>query len=131
MTGQKQAVLFAPEEYWAMPPAEKRIRCNGCGAKGLGGLLVPDTLYGLSIEEACNIHDFMYNRGKTIEDKKEADRVFLNNMVRIVDNNTAWKWLKALRRRRARTYYEVVKHFGAPAFWSGKNDIKNLMTVRI
>ena len=51
----------------------------------------------------------MYHNGKTIEDKKEADRVFLNNMLRLVDGKTKWRFVRRLRRRRARIYFEAVK----------------------
>jgi hypothetical protein len=124
-------ILYAPAGYWKLTDQQKKIVCNGCGAKGLGGFIVPDTLYGLSIEEACNIHDFMYCRGQTIDDKKEADRVFLNNMTRIIDDHTSVHWLRALRRKRAKTYYEAVKLFGAPAFWRGKNNHDNLRSISI
>jgi hypothetical protein len=114
-------VLFAPKEYWALAK-EQHIRvCNGCGTKGLCGLLVPDTIWGLNITDACDIHDFMYHVGKDLGDKELADRVFLNNMLRLVDENTSWKWLKRLRARRAMTYYKAVVELGGPAFWSNKN----------
>ena len=116
--------LFAPATYWKLNPHEKKKICNGCGTKGLGGILVPDTLYGLSIEEACNIHDYMYHIGHTIEDKEKADRVFLNNMLRIIESvKYPWylKWFKWLRCQRAMKYYQAVRDFGGPAFWKGKN----------
>ena len=120
-------MLWAPVEYKKLSSCDKDRICNGCGSKGLGGIIVPDTLWGLSIEEACDIHDFMYARGKTIEDKKEADRVFLNNMQRIIAAKKSYAILTWLRRRRAKTYYEAVKYFGGPAFWCGKNHPDNIM----
>lgn len=116
--------LFAPSHYWRLQPWEKREICNGCGTKGLGGILVPDTLYGVSIEEACNIHDYMYHVGRTIEDKKLADRVFLNNMLRLIEcRKYPWwlRWLRWLRCQRAMKYYQAVRDFGGPAFWKCKN----------
>ena len=111
--------LFAPKGYRDLSPAEHARICNGCGTKGLGGYIVPDTLWGLEIEECCHIHDYMWSQGKTIEDKAQADRVFLNNMLRVIDEGS--KWLRFLRRRRAFKYYEAVAVFGGPAYWSGKN----------
>lgn len=120
------AKLFAPEKYWKLSDCERSKVCNGCGTKGLGGLLVPDTLWGLSIEEACDIHDYMYSRGATIADKEEADRTFLNNMVRIIQEDGTGAWpVKQLRLRRAKTYYEAVRIFGGPAFWANKNKPEN------
>jgi hypothetical protein len=113
--------LFAPAEYWALDPQQRADVCNGCGTKGLCGYVIPDTIWGLCITPACNIHDYMYEAGWYIEDKEEADRVFLNNMLRIIDAETRFDWLKRLRSRRARVYYEAVRLFGGPAFWAGKN----------
>lgn len=112
-------VLFAPEGYWITDDKARKGVCNGCGTKGLGGWIVPDTLYGLSIEKACDIHDWMYAEGKGIEDKESADRAFLNNMLRIIEAES--KWLAFFRRSRAMSYYSVVRDFGGPAFWKGKN----------
>lgn len=112
--------LFAPADYRQATAEQKRDICNGCGTKGLGGLITPDTLYGLSINAACDIHDWMYVFGRTIADKEEADRVFLNNMLRIIEAKSGLL-LRWLRRRRAMTYYSAVRDFGGPAFWAGKN----------
>lgn len=95
--------------------------CNGCGAANAKFDFVPDSIYGIKITEACNIHDWMYHFGNDLEDKKRADRVFLNNMIRIIKSKkNQWKWVKALRYRRAKTYYEAVKHFGGSAYWENK-----------
>jgi hypothetical protein len=40
-------------------------------------------------------------------------------------------WLQALRRRRAKTYYEAVHLFGGVAFWDGKNGHNVLVAVTI
>lgn len=61
----------------------------------------------------------MYHFGKDISNKEKADRVFLNNMLRIIEEGSV-NWLKPLRRMRAMKYYSAVKDFGGPAFWSGK-----------
>lgn len=112
--------LYAPISYWEAGPADRAGICNGCGTKGLGGWLVPDTLYGLSITEACNIHDWMYAQGDTIADKEQADRAFLNNMLRIIESKSI-RILLWPRRMRAMKYYSAVRDFGGPAFWQGKN----------
>lgn len=113
-------VLFAPETYKKLTAAALAALANGCGVIGWKIDLVPDTLWGLAIKEACNIHDYMYHTGETIEDKNEADRVFLNNMLRLITAKTKYKWLRNLRRRRALLYYFAVKNFGGPAFWDAK-----------
>ena len=113
--------LYAPAGY--SPKAD----CNGCGT-GWNTRLVPDTIYGVSITPACCIHDYMYSVGKTIEDKCTADRVFLNNMLRIIEAVNTWYYPTALARRRALKYYEAVINFGSTAYWEGKNESSNLIT---
>lgn len=113
--------LYAPESYWAATPDELGQVVNGCGTSGWKGKLVPETLYGLSVSESCNIHDWMYHHGKDINDKNVADRVFLNNMIRTIEDEGGFCLLRKLRLRRARLYYRAVENFGGPAFWANKN----------
>lgn len=110
----------APLNYWLASQDSRAQVCNGCGTKGFGSWICPDTLYGLNITKACDIHDWMYQYGNTIDDKRQADRVFLNNMLRLIEQNTTtWDLILApLRRRRALKYYEAVKYFGGPSFWA-------------
>jgi hypothetical protein len=124
------AILYAPKGYKDLNPTEKERICNGAGPAHFGWL-VPDTIWGLSITEAANIHDFMYWAGKTLEDKEEADRVFLNNMVRLIESKTSFigMALNPLRLHRAGLYFKAVDQFGGPAFWAGKNTKETLMSV--
>lgn len=117
MTG---AFLFAPEAYWRLPEDERRRRRCGPG-RGVLEKLVPETIYGVRVSQACSIHDFMYAIGHTPLDKDESDMVFLNNMIRLIEAHGGWWLLQLLRLRRARIYYEAVSHFGGPAFWNDKN----------
>ena len=63
----------------------------------------------------------MYHHGKDINDKNAADRVFLNNMIRTIEDEGGFCLLRKLRLRRARLYYRAVENFGGPAFWANKN----------
>ena len=128
---KRPIVLYAPPGYIEATTEVRRLAVNGCGPGGWKIDVIPDTLWGLDITEACNIHDWMYTAGSTIDDKDEADRVFLNNMIRIVNAGTHCWPLLPLRRRAARIYYEFVSHFGGPAFWSGKNSVDTMHTVRL
>ena len=114
-------ILYAPASYKRASDDVRRRMVNGCGPGGWKVDIIPDTVWGLSIEAACNIHDWMYSAGSTIEDKREADRVFLNNMLRIVNHYTSNRILLWLRRRRVFKYYEAVHLCGGPAFWKDKN----------
>lgn len=62
-----------------------------------------------------------YLIGETHADKESADRSFLYNLQRRIEAQDSWWWIKKLRHRRAKTYYEAVRMFGGPAFWAGKN----------
>lgn len=98
---------------------DKNIKKNGCGS-GWNAALVPDNWFGIDFTIPCAIHDEMYAVGKTIEDKNEADRVFLNNMLRVANEQRCL--FKSLGRWLARKYYNVVVGFGGVAYWDGKND---------
>jgi len=115
-------ILFAPPEYWKLILKEHKEICNRAGPKGFGWL-VPNTIYFLNIGECANIHDFMYKYGVTIQHKEEADRVFLNNMIRWILHKTKSKIMKWLRLGRAQKYFSAVCIYGGPAFWKGKNNI--------
>ncbi|RLA77503.1 MAG: hypothetical protein DRG78_17305 [Epsilonproteobacteria bacterium] len=126
MKKTNKIIIFAPANYRKLDIAQKKAICNGCGAKG--GVTVPSTFYGLDISEACNVHDFMYSVGTTAEDKDSADRTFLNNMTRIITARSNW-FLKPLRLRRAKTYYQAVHYFGGSAYWDNKNTHKEKVVV--
>lgn len=121
--------LYAPELYISASPEVRATVVNGCGPAGWKGRLIPDTIWGLKITEACNIHDWMYTTGETIADKDESDRVFLNNILRLIDAAGGWRLLIKLRYQRAQEYFEFVRTFGGPYFWDGKNASTNLITV--
>ena len=103
--------LYSPLSYRSASLTEKSIHCNGCGPMGWKGSLVPNTIYGLDISEACNIHDWMYYEGIS---KEDADTVFYDNMVALIDNGS-W-FLGVPRRFRAKGYYLAVKNFGGKHF---------------
>ena len=110
-----KVTLYAPKEYWELEVNQKRKICNGCGAKGSKiNFLIPQG----SFKEACNIHDYMYANGKTDEDKKVADRVFINNLNRIVE--ASHPATKPFKKVLAKSFYLAVKKFGYEAFWREK-----------
>lgn len=115
--------LYAPSPYGTLSPSAKAELVNGCGSSDAKFDFVPDNLWGLDIYEACCIHDYMYTVGTSLADKEEADRVYLNNMLRLIEADNSWfgSLLKMPRRRRALVNYEFVTAFGGPAFWAGKN----------
>jgi len=68
----------------------------------------------------------MFAVGETIEDKDEADRVFLNNMLRLVDAGSTNWFTRWARSRAAVKYYYAVRDCGGPAFWREKNSLDEL-----
>ncbi|KAF0235072.1 MAG: hypothetical protein FD177_231 [Desulfovibrionaceae bacterium] len=117
--------LIAPPEFYALTPEQKADICNGCGARG-SHVPVPDTIWGLDIREACNIHDYNYGEGR---DKNRSDAVFIVNIVLLaVYAFLEWpmwaRWaafpLLVLRVLRAITYGMAVITFGGAAFGRAK-----------
>lgn len=123
--------LFASPSYREASSLAIAEICNGCGTKGFGGWIVPDTLWGLDIHPACEIHDWDYFMGETDEDKRAADRILLNNMLRIIHAKTKNPILKALRIHRAQVYYHIVRLLGGLAFWDNKNTPADMVTVEL
>jgi hypothetical protein len=105
--------LIAPTSYWLASEDEIKEHTGGCGPGKFGDHLVPDTAYGESIFLACQIHDWMYFVGLSLEDKRMADLCFLINMVLIVDDGD---WLDDARLYRCMTYYIAVARAGKSAF---------------
>jgi len=117
--------LYAEPECWLFREKNpKEYKSFGCGPGGAGDKLVPDTMYGLDISEACRVHDWYYRfyPGNTEEDRKMADRVMKNNLLRIVKANTSNGFLLWLRRRRCHTYYIMVRNFGATSYFEERNE---------
>lgn len=103
--------VVAPRRYFLLTDMERAEICNGAGSKGIGGWLVPDTIYGLSITEAANVHDYMYATPQY--SRQACDKLFLKNMLSLIDaKEDSWGWVKKLRYARAHTYYYAVKNFG-------------------
>ena len=114
----RAGIIFAPVSFLLATEQQLIEVCNGCGAAG-SFFRPPETIYLTDVSSTCIVHDWCYSMGKTIDDKEEADRIFLNNMIRIF--NRADTWYKYLQVRRAKKYYYAVKLFGGSAFWAGKN----------
>ena len=124
------AILNTPIGYTRLSEHEKAKICNGCGSKGIGGWIVPDTILGLCVKEPCNIHDYGYSVGENNADKKKEDRRMLNNFIRVIEQDgKQWWWLVKWRKQRAYEYYLAVKHLGGAAFWEGKNEPETMIEV--
>ena len=107
-----QERLVARTSYWDLTRGEIRESYNGMGPGRLGGWLVPDTMYGLRVTEAGNIHDHMYAHAGDQQDKWVADIMLLVNTLTIIERKSRSRILRWLRRRRALLYFDAVADFG-------------------
>jgi hypothetical protein len=95
----------------------------GCGPGGTGDYLVPDTMWGLDISEACRVHDWYYRffSDRSPAAKKLADNLMLENTLHIVNTQSSNFFVKALRRVRCHTYYSMVNVFGKSSWEEAKS----------
>lgn len=115
----REGKLEASVSFKSATFEELNAVCNGCGAANAKFDFVPDRIWGTYIGYACHIHDWDYDKGVTLEDKFDADKRFLRNLITII----SWgKWYKPkpLQRLRAKMYYLAVKKKGYKAYWVGK-----------
>ena len=99
--------LQAPEEYWKLDDEEKKKLFNQCGPDGPLNNLVPNHLLGLNISAQCDVHDFMFANARNSEELKEADKVFLANMMTHIENNPSF--VSIWRRMLAYIYFGAVR----------------------
>lgn len=113
----KSLALISPSTYKLASAAERSRCCNGCGGAG-SWLAVPDRIWGLCVEEACNIHDWCYETG---EPKELSDLFFLVNLLIICLRGS--RWLFVFRALRCLLYYLAVVFFGME-YWHRRKEYK-------
>lgn len=110
-----------------MMEVEIEAQGNGCGRAGAEGALVPDTLYGLSVSNICNVHDvecdYIWNqalrkidRGMSPADADEwldraevcVDGMFGQNLKTTVHLESGNWLIRYLRQKRANKYFGAV-----------------------
>ena len=109
----KESLIFEklyPEEY----------KLFGGGPGGVGDWVVPDTMWGLSVRDACrqHDHDYRFGVGASDEHRKECDQRLKENMHIIVHEKSDSWFLKQARHVRINTYYCFVRACGKSAYWS-------------
>lgn len=108
----------APVEWYNLEEHEREAHSNGCGPGALSNV-IPNSIMGLSIRRACDVHDWMYVEGKTPKDRQTADNLFLNNMRALIRKGSPW--LAPMRNAIAWTMYRIVVAFGSKAFKEASN----------
>jgi hypothetical protein len=93
---------------------------------------IPNTIWGLDITPASDLHDVGYSYPyifsslqAALEYKAGIDSEFLNNMMILINRkekkgNLASEILAQARRNRAQLYYIAVSKFGKDSYLKGK-----------
>lgn len=100
--------------------------CNGVGSSSSWTYhLTPNTIYGLNIESAANIHDWDYTfplvfkkKWFAQKHKEMADDRFESNVLKLIENGSCL--LKWLRKRRLKKYMFILRECGFKAFYADK-----------
>jgi len=126
--------MYVPESYVTASPEKRNRVANGCGpAKGI--IPIPDAFWGVDLGEACNIHDWMYYKGKNYDDKIFADKAFLHNINVIIDEHQdpltdfldVTPWLVPMRRRNGFRYYAAVALIGDDPYWRSGDKVRDFV----
>lgn len=114
--------------YLALSGMEKDadLICNGVGSPTSWTYhLTPNTIWGLDVTPSSNIHDFDYtfpthfdSEYEALSHKYKKDTRFYHNMLKQIENKGGI--LKWFRKRRAKTYYEILLKKGDDAFLADK-----------
>ena len=128
----KELKLFGDPECWKFKEEHpEEFKSFGCGPGGFGDFLVPDTVWGLNITDACRNHDWGYRFAHDCSEEGRArhDRILRNNGIKIVRFHTKNWLLRKLRLRRVQTYYTMVRSFGGPAYWEERNEKDQVQNI--
>jgi hypothetical protein len=119
--------LLATDLYRKQHPGTLDRICNGCGPDSWHVDLIPDSIFGVSVSAACDIHDFDYWVGGDATDRWHADLRLLGNMRLLINaaHSHWWQWpLTAIRLRLCHRYFQAVRRFGIKHFM-GDDDAKD------
>jgi len=98
--------LRAPEEF------NSSEIIGGCGPGKWGNRLVPDSILGVDIGPACDIHDYTYLIGKTEEEKTNADIELFANGFRIIKQKSKNRLMSFFRAVILTWYFLAVAYGG-------------------
>ncbi len=95
---------------------------DSCGpGRGLGEILVPDSIFGLKISPACWIHDRSWVlAAPTWNDFHQTNYMLERNMQSIIIGRSKFTFLKYARLYRPVTYFIAVDTIGIEHFWKLK-----------
>ena len=107
--------LLAPESYWKLNDDEKYEVTNGCGPERPTGL-VPNSILGVDLKPACDIHDYTYAKPSSVRVRKDADDLFLVNMHELMSRNLRSAPMRFLGTIGIGLYYLAVRLLGGHYF---------------
>jgi hypothetical protein len=115
--------LVLPEVVAELTLEQVAELSNGCGTRKIR---VPQKILGVNFEPACNGHDCCYVFGEDDEDKRIADRLFLYNLLVLVDSHCKTNGIvdvadRVACREAAFDYYKAVADWGRWAFYAHKD----------
>lgn len=114
-SGEMRAKIEAPSSYLEADEEERNAISNGCGPRsrfGVVGRMIPDSILGVDISEACSVHDWEYFHAD--DPRSLADARFHRNMTTLIEKRGGI--FKALRHLVASAYYRAVRLHGGPSF---------------
>ena len=117
--------LMRPAVVAALTPTQAADLTNGCGPQSMKIKLIPDTVMGIDFFPACAVHDQCYSFGEDEDDKRLSDRIFLFNLLVLIDKHCAAKGIidkvqRVAARSAAFDYFKAVSDWGRAAFYAHK-----------
>lgn len=100
------ATLALPSWWSTIPEAHRDAQMNGCGPSSWK--LKLNTIWGLDVSPACNVHDVEYAFGNN---RSSADARFFANLCLLIAQGS--RWLFPLRMLRAFAMFTAVREGGA------------------
>lgn len=78
--------------------------------------MVPNSILGVDLRPACDIHDYTYAKQDSIRDRKDADDLFLANMHKLMIRNLRSAPMRFLGTIGIGLYYLAVRLLGSHYF---------------
>jgi len=84
---------------------------------------VPNSILGVDIKPACDIHDFTYSAPQTVKDREEADFLFAYNMRQLIEQKLKPGIFRLLGFLGVDVYLLAVRLFGGKYFQRDRADM--------
>lgn len=103
--------LRVPLDYYELKQDDRSEVLNTCGPDGFLNKLVPNSVLGLEITPACQIHDWEFDKARNQKDFEKADKNFKGNLNYLNRKSKDGKLVKFLRRQIFKLYYFIVRQY--------------------